>query len=387
MHHRRTQSYDGLMRAAILHLASLLLLASPALAVPADPPTAPVKPVGKPMKGPMTQADMKVIADPAGLDFGIVAPHTVLEGDFTLVNTTDKPLTVQQAVPSCQCTTIEIVGKQIPARGTLQVPVTMKVSSTGIKTSNVKVIVQDQPRPITLELRAEVAYAVRVTIADAKGQMQPYVDAAEDVTRLKGVATVSSVDGKPFRVLSVQGKPPVFATGAGDAAQASQQIAFDLPGAPCEQVPKYLLIETDRPDARLIDARVRHECARITPGIDIAEFRSNAGVITPGDSAQFDIEVKKMDQNRIGSVTCADPRFTATLVGQKADGKSVLATIKLQPNAEVRGVFIVPVRLTAIDAQGRPFMTQRPEPPKPGQPTRMMTLPAEADLLVYGKVE
>ena len=61
------------MRAAILHLASLLLLASPALAVLADPPTAPVKPVGKPMKGPMTQADMKVIADPAGLDFGIVA--------------------------------------------------------------------------------------------------------------------------------------------------------------------------------------------------------------------------------------------------------------------------------------------------------------------------
>ena len=110
-------------------------------------------------------------------------------------------------------------------------------------------------------------------------------------------------------------------------------------------------------------------------------------MIAPGDGAQFDIEVKKMDQNRIGSVTCADPRFTATLVGQKADGKSVLATIKLQPNADVRGVFIVPVRLTAIDAQGRPFMTQRPEPPKPGQPTRMMTLPAEADLLVYGKVE
>ncbi|NBV63850.1 MAG: DUF1573 domain-containing protein [Planctomycetes bacterium] len=116
VHHRRTQSYDGPMRAAILTFASLLLLASPALAVPADPPAAPVKPVGKPMKGPMTQADMKVIADPAGLDFGIVAPHTVLEGNFTLVNTTDKPLTVQQAVPSCQCTTIEIVGKQIPPR-------------------------------------------------------------------------------------------------------------------------------------------------------------------------------------------------------------------------------------------------------------------------------
>lgn len=371
------------MHASILVLIALLcgLLAQTA------PSASPGAPVGKPMRGPATPSDMKVIADPPGLDFGIVAPHTVLQGTFRLVNTTERALTVQQAVPSCQCTTIEIVGKQIPPRGTLAVPVTMKVSSTGIKTSNVKVIVQDQPRPISLELRAEVAYAVRVTIPDAQGRLQPYVDAAEDATRLRGVATVSSVDGKPFRVLSVQGQPPVFAAGSGDTPQASHQVAFELPGAPCDQVPKYLLIETDRADARLVDARVRHECSRITPGIDIAEFRSNAGVIPAGGSAQFDIEVKKMEQNRIGSVRCADPRFVATLVDQKSDGKSVLATIRLQPSAEVRGVFMVPVRLQALDARGQPYFTQRPEQTTPGQPPRVLTLPAEADLLVYGKVE
>ena len=375
------------MRALLLRMTCLLLVTSLTGAARVDPPAPAGKPVGKPMKGPAPPSDMKVIAEPAGLDFGIVAPHTVLEGNFTLVNTTDAALAVKQAVPSCQCTTIDIVGKRIPPRGTLQVPVTMKVSSTGIKTSNVKVMVENQPRPITLELRAEVAYAVRLSIADAKGQMQPYVDAAEDPTRLKGVATVSSVDGKPFRVLSVQGKPPVFAAGAVDAPQASHQIAFDLPGTPCEQVPKYLLIETDRPDARLVDARVRHECARITPGIDIAEFRSNAGVITAGGSAQFDIEVKKMGPNRIGDVRCADPRFTASLIGQKTDGNSVLATIRLQPAADVRGVFMVPVHLTALDARGQPYLTQRPDAAQPGQPPRMLTLPAEADLLVYGKVE
>ena len=121
------------------------------------------KPVGKPMRAATAPAaNAKVIAAPAGLDFGVVAPHTVLEGNFKLVNTSDKPLKVLGAQPSCQCTTIEITGKEIPAQvsgvpGVLEVPVTMKVSATGIKTAQVKVVVEGEPLPITLDLRAEVA--------------------------------------------------------------------------------------------------------------------------------------------------------------------------------------------------------------------------------------
>ncbi len=128
-------------------------------------------------------ANAKVIAMPAGLDFGVVAPHTLLEGNFKLANTSDKPLKVLGAQPSCQCTTIEITGKEIPAQtagvpGMLEVPVTMKVSATGFKTAQVKVVVEGESLPITLELRAEVAYAVRLAILDAAGNAQPYVDAA-----------------------------------------------------------------------------------------------------------------------------------------------------------------------------------------------------------------
>ena len=326
-------------------------------------------------------------ADPPLVNFGIVQPHTLLEARFRLVNAGDQPVKVLQAVPSCQCTTIEIVGKQVPARGTLEVPVTMKVSSTGLKVANVKILAEGQPRPLTLELRAEVAYAVRVQVADASGALQPYIDAFDDASRLKGEALVSSVDGKPFTVRSVQGAPPDLVPGQGEAPRTSWKVRFDLPGAPCEQVPKYLLVETDRPEARLVDARVRHACTRISPGIDIAEFRSNAGVMAPGAGASFDIEVKQLGQNRIGSVTALDPRFKASLVGQKADGRSVLATVRIEPGPGVKGVFITPVRLVAVDPRGQPFQTQRPEQAEPGKPARMLTLPAQADLLVFGKVE
>ena len=291
------------------------------------------KPVGKPMRAATAPAvNAKVIAAPAGLDFGVVAPHTLLEGNFKLVNTSDKPLKVLGAQPSCQCTTIEITGKEIPAQasgvpGVLEVPVTMKVSATGIKTAQVKVVVEGEPLPITLDLRAEVAYAVRMAIADAAGNMQPFVDAADDASRLNGVAQIFSSDGKPFRVLSVQGAPPVFVNwnSQSDAPLAKYQVQFALVGEPCEMVPKYLLVETDRADARMIDARVRHACTRISPALEIAEFRCNAGVIAAGGAATFDIEIKKMGGNRIASVKAVDAKFAAELVGQRADGNKIHA--------------------------------------------------------------
>ncbi len=374
-------------------LLSAVLLS--AFATAQAPIVTPTQPIGKPMRAASAPAaNAKVIAMPAGLDFGVVAPHTLLEGNFKLANTSDKPLKVLGAQPSCQCTTIDITGKEIPAQtagvaGMLEVPVTMKVSATGLKTAQVKVVVEGEPLPITLELRAEVAYAVRLAIADATGKIQPYVDAAEDASRLKGVAQVFSSDGKPFRVLSVQGVAPEFVNwnAASDAPLAKYEVRFALAGEPCGQVPKYLLVETDRADARMIDARVRHACTKISPALDIAEFRSNVGVIPTGGAGTFDIEIKKMGNNKIASVKSLDAQFSAQLVGQRANGSSLMVTIRLTPGKEVKGVFMTPVHLVAIDSNGQPYMTQRTEPVAPGQPPKINTLPAEVDVLVYGKVE
>ena len=82
-----------------------------------------------------------------------------------------------------------------------------------------------------------------------------------------------------------------------------------------------------------------------------------------------------------------DAKFAAELVGQRADGSSLLVTIRLTPGKEVTGVFMTPVHLVAVDSNGQPYMTQRPEPGAPGQPPKINTLPAEVDLLVYGKVQ
>ena len=64
-----------------------------------------------------------------------------------------------------------------------------------------------------------------------------------------------------------------------------------------------------------------------------------------------------------------------------------MVTIRLTPSKNVTGVFMTPVHLVAADANGQPYMTQRPEAGTPGQPAKITTLPAEVDVLVYGKVE
>ena len=102
---------SALMRAVLL---SAVLLS--AFATAQAPIVTPTQPIGKPMRAASAPAaNAKVIAMPAGLDFGVVAPHTLLEGNFKLANTSDKPLKVLGAQPSCQCTTIDITGKEIPA--------------------------------------------------------------------------------------------------------------------------------------------------------------------------------------------------------------------------------------------------------------------------------
>lgn len=363
----------------------LVALLGTCLARADDAPVA----VARPFDGPPLPASAQVLGAPYGLDFGVVRPHTDLEGRFVLVNRSDTPRRVLHTVPSCQCTTLEITGKVIPAGGTLEVPVRMKVSSTGRKSANVKVLVERQDHPVTFEMRAEVAYAVRAIVPDANGAPQPYVDAADDPSRLKGMVVVQSSDDRPFRVKSVQGMPPRFRgfDPERDPPRAMYELDFELPGTPCEQVPKYLVIETDRPDARLIDLRVRHACTRISPGLDLAEFRSNAGVVPAGGSATFEIEVKKMGANRLASAQSLDPRFKAELVGQRSDGSGVVGVVRLTPADGARGVFLIPVRLAAVDAQGRPYQVERAEQAPPGTTPRMLVMPAAADLMVYGVVE
>lgn len=342
---------------------------APASAPMAQAPAAPRAP-GQGTTGGAPSARTPVRIEPGRLDFGFVQPHTKLEGEARIVNDTDQPVRILKAVPSCQCTTVDLDGKVVPARDSLAFPVSMKVSSTGQKLADVRLIVEGMETPLRIELRAEVVYAIRaVTQNKPGGSWDPFIDADTDPLRVRGEVTVGSLDGKPFRVLSVGLKPPQFLDwDPSKAPKSSYRVRYDIASRDCDSMPKYLIIETDRPEAPLIDMRVRHKCTHIRPKIQLAEFRANAGVMSPSKPGTFELEIKKVatpaGRIEIKGVTSSRPDITTELVDQKFDGENLLITVRMTPKAGTTGVFFFPVRLQVA---------------LPGQPAY------NEDLLVYGK--
>ena len=322
----------------------------------------------------------------ARLDAGLVRPNTEVKFEATLMNTLDRPVTCVRSSPSCTCTTVDMLGKVIPAGGTITVPLSMRTSgATGEKTAEVVLMFKDVPGLVELSIRAEVTYPVRAfqmsTGPDGKQRRDPFINAFDNKANVKGEIMVESIDGAPFRVTGVGGLPTSYVDFDPDNQQPRESylVRYDFTALPCEQVPKYLVIETDRPDARLIDLRVRHECTRINPAFSFAQYRENLGVIAPGETKTFEVEIKHANGVRIDSVASTDARLEARILGQRTgaeDGILVAVAVTARPDAQ--GMVLAPLRFVGVGPD--PKM-----PVPPGQPAA--TTPRQSDFLIYAKVE
>ena len=326
-----------------------------------------------------------VKAEPAGFDAGFVQPHADVRWEATLRNTTAQDVRCVRAAPSCTCTSVDAVGKVVPANGTLKVPLSMKTSgATGEKTAVVVLQFEGVPGIVELSLKATVAYPVHAWQLnpgpDGKPRRDPFINAYDIKANVRGEVTAESLDGKPFRVLSVNGEPPVFVDPARAALPAeSCAVRYDFSSLPCDRVPKYLVIETDRPDARLIDMRIRHQCTRISPNFAFDQFRENLGVMAPGETRVFELVVKRANGVRIDRVDSLDPRLEARFLDQAAGAEDeILVRTAVTAKPDAAGVVIGALRFTGVGPDPK-------QPVPPGQPAA--SAPRQSDFVVYGKIE
>lgn len=309
-------------------------------------------------------SQVSVLADPPLIGLGFIEPRSTITRKFRLSNITMKPVTITSVTPSCTCTTMDAVGKIIPAQSSIELPVTMKVAaSTGVKNASVTLTFSDRSAPVQVNMSGEIVYAVRSTcmdiIADAR---VPYINIFDDPSRprdvppppLAGTMKVMSVDRRPFRILSVMNEPPQFAgfDPAKDPPDSSYDLVYDFSKIPCDRMPPYLIIETDHPLAPVVDMRIRHQCTKINPVIPFGEYRSNLGAVIAGTLMQFEFELKKSAGWRVVSVQSKDPRFAVALMSQKADAENALVAMSILVEASVRGVILAPVTMTATDPSG-----------------------------------
>ncbi len=298
-----------------------------------------------------------ITVTPAEVNLGYMTPRTTVDGNFVLTNTTDQPITILAAAPSCTCTTVDIKGKVIPPHGTLEVPIHMKVpAAPGRKTAQVKVVYEGLDTVSLLNMGGEVAFPVRLTSVDKGNRTNPYIDAHSDPARTKGTIHAQSIDGKPFTVKSVLGKPPTYVgfDPATDSARSEYDLLYDFSESTCDAMPRFLLVETDRADARLLDMRIRHECTKIQSKIPWGEYRINAGMARAGAVVPADIQIKRAGTSRAVSVSSGDPAIGVGIANQVGDGDSVLVelTLAISPTASP-GLHAFPLTMKVANPQGQ----------------------------------
>jgi hypothetical protein len=279
-----------------------------------------------------------IVVMPEPVNFGVVQPGSTLETEVTLTNTSDRPLTIVNAKPSCTCTTVDLAGKVVPARGSITVPVSMKTNrSIGIRQAVVQMQVAGYGRFAKINLVAENSWGVR-----SIPSYLPLRESRQKPEQLTGTVVLEAVDKKPFSVIAIMGLPPEFIgfDPGKDAPRNQYRVRYDFSNVSCDSIPPYWIVRTDHPKAELFDVRVRHDpCTKVVPRLPMSDFRSSAGVISSGTMVPIEIVFKKL-RRPITTVTSSNPLVTAFLSEEKPDGKDILITAMISVDPETpKGLF------------------------------------------------
>ena len=301
--------------------------------------------------------------DPPEIDFGFVRPDTELTGSFLVRNVSNRPLRIQAVRADCKCTTVGDLDGTIIAPGEA-LEVTAVVDgrpSGGAKRSEIRFLFDGYNEVATIGLRSTVGRMVSV---------DPTYLAATKVT--SGEVFVTSVDGRPFRILAVDGKPPRYAgaSAAGPEPRTEHRLAWDLgsfdPDRCVDQsgrrMPRWWVIETDHPEAPIVDLRVRHLCtlpARPQGGWFLSQQRAVLDAVTPGEAREFTVFLKwvagEKPSDTIRDVRSESPQFTASLVGTERNGDRITCRVRVTPRPDHRGLIYGVARFTAFKGHSFPL--------------------------------
>ncbi len=287
---------------------------------------------------------------PPFLDFGFIPPNVDATGSVKIVNQGTEPLMILAAEPSCKCTTLsDLSGTVIPPGGSVDLEAKLDgASNTGPKTASVKLLFEGYSVVEVVDLKAEIALPIRA--------IPPHINAVRNQNR-QGRIVVESIDGEPFSVCAVHGLPPTFLgfDPATDTPRSQYILTYNLDTMPTPY-PRYLVIETDRPDTPMVDVYLRHETTLPKPNRNLrmaGGFRFPLGLIKQGGHADLEVSFDTVAQP-IATVISETSDCRAELLGtrteESAKGLITIAMIRVTPASDYVGILYAP--LSAMTAGG-----------------------------------
>jgi hypothetical protein len=222
---------------ALLGLASAGVVAS-AMGQPQDTPTAPAP-------APAPQAALvpaRLVFDPPLLDLGALVPEVPTVGKVKIRNVTDAPIRIVKAVANCSCTKPNWPTETIPPGATAETEITMTPGvQQGVKLTKVVTFEIAGGGVENYTVQGDVGLFMKFEPESLKAPATPETD-----TETPAVFTLESVDGTPFKVVSIE---PAIGSSSGTEPALTQTVTIDWAKWREQKRPIKVAIKTDHPKA------------------------------------------------------------------------------------------------------------------------------------------
>jgi hypothetical protein len=286
---------------------------------------------------------------PPTLDWGTVAPSAIKSGSVQLQNISSEPLKIIAVQPSCKCTTTsDLDGMVIPPGGSIELEADLEAQpNPGPRTTQIRVLFEGYSNVLTITAKADVSRPIRAR--------PPYINAVNGQNPT-GSLLVSSIDRSPFKIVGVQGNPPRYSGGnEPDQDRNSYILDYDIVDylQPDGRYPRFVVIETDRADAPLLEVMLRHENSMpsLSPIFKLRIYQMNLGRVAPGGSVKFELGVR--ESTTTGPLVAAlvdEPNIRTEILEQSIDDETddLNAEILFTVDPDMpEGFYYFPVRLYA----------------------------------------
>lgn len=286
---------------------------------------------------------------PPTLDWGIVAPRAFVSGSVQLQNISSEPLTIVAVQPSCKCTTTsDLEGTVIPPGGSVELEAELEAQpNPGPRTTQIRVLIEGYSKVLTIPAKADVSRPIRAR--------PPYINAVNGQNPT-GSLLVSSIDRTPFKIVGVQGNAPRYSGGRiPEEDRTSYILDYDIADYQQTdgQYPRFIVIETDRADAPLLEVMLRHENSMpsLSPIFKLRIYQMNLGRVAPGGTVTFDLGVR--ESTTTGPLVAAlvdEPHIRSEILDQSIDEETDDLNVKILFTVDPdipEGFYYFPVRLYA----------------------------------------
>ncbi|MGP1310163.1 MAG: DUF1573 domain-containing protein [Phycisphaerales bacterium] len=238
---------------------------------------------------PIRRSPPPLSASPERIDLGVMKPGMKRAGSVTITNNGDETIEIARVNSSCSCTVADLPKDTLAPGESVELSATLESGNyIGDMQRQVRVYAKGYAAPYEIWVVADISYDVK---ADPV-----YIGAFQGDT---GEVKVTEVNGKPFKILSVNSEKPTFKDYTPDSGELMSEytLVWSTKGVDPKDLPRWWVIETDHPTAPVVDLRMLHPA--VLPKVDprrawqLGDDRALIGYLEPGESTKLTLEIKE----------------------------------------------------------------------------------------------